>query len=246
MQKISPLWLLLTLSACANWPVFSHLEEDGAVWDASTSPSSLVDISWTDVTELEDWSESPVDLDPLPWAAAAGAGVRVSGTLVGAGWRTYFPWESWQQNGCVSDAWDQGYSEELLGGYYGEDVDTAVIEVQAAGVLCASVVLPGASAGEVGVDLLLYALEDDPCNPPTGLVEVEGQDGMVPWGTDIGQRASWQHPVALGDRFAVQLGAYAAPDGAEELPYILGLSLVASTPGADAVWCPLLASEDPS
>lgn len=230
-----PLLLLIAgLFGCANWPVADHLAEDGAPYSTDTDPAALVEVTWGALLENVDFANLPSQAEQLVGPNALGEGLLIDGTLVGSGWQDNLQWSTWEDPRCPGAQLPEEYLS-ALDGYFAADEDLWIWSAPGDGALCVSVSL---AQDDAGADFLIHRL-GEACAMPHALV----WEGDQPLGRDAQLRAPQAIPVIEGDRFLIQLGAYAPQSAPEPVNYRAGISFLLSSATSNAVWCPLLPEE---
>lgn len=219
---------------CAAWPLHANLPDNGDPVPADVDPATLVDVTWTAVSD-EEPNDHPDDSSVLP--IESGAGFVGSGTLDGIGWdssASTLAIEACGRTGSLVPDTEQGR--------YVADVDIYPFRVVDSGALCVRGEL---GTGDVAWDLVVFELDD--CGVPVGPLTVEedgvsrvlgfgAQDPSVSWGTPI--PALRDYVLVVGGFRNLTAGEDAnAPD--RIVPYELAVSVVpASGDVADQFTCP--------
>ncbi|MFZ5478379.1 MAG: hypothetical protein ACOZNI_16545 [Myxococcota bacterium] len=209
-------FLLPGLLACADWPRFAHLPDDGReALAAGEEPPADDTVTWTELGTREDrYDDDPRDLPAEDLEVlAVDEGNALHGRATGSGWD--FEATAERPADCGSPS---GFPSEAEGDYVG-DVDWRVVTVSEPGALCSELVY---ADGETRGDVLLYTL--DACGIPDE--PVRDADGDVVGFGDEDARNRWWVEVAEPATFGVVAAAWAPDDETRALRYLWGLSLV--------------------
>ncbi len=194
---------------CAGWPLWSAMPEDSALVPVGEPPPGGA-VDWVEQASSEpDGWPSEVATHQLP----EGTGLLFRGALEGAGWDPAAAPAT--VAGCEGDR----RRNAAASGDYTADTDMIVVDVAAAGPLCAAVSVGGSA---YGWDLLVFPVDD--CDAPEDALVVDG--AVI--GADLGGEAGgWQVDVAPG-RYAVLLAAYAPDDPSVVIDWAIGVSAPAA------------------
>lgn len=227
-------WMLLT--ACAEWPRFSHLPEASPAVEVGTDADDAAEDPSIEWVELPPRTDDHTDDSPLGLPAeslSAGRGNWVQTTLLGSG-----------RDPEAVPARDQAcghrsaFPPEDAGDYLG-DVDWRVVDLTEAGTFCSVFEL---ADPEARADVLLYTLDE--CGVPVAANRA-GDGSLLGWNVEEAT-VSWHWPVVEAVRMGVVV-AGRVPDNPEALlVYDWSLSLLPAPEEDDTapVTCPTHEDED--
>lgn len=221
------------LSACAEWPRYSHVPQDDIKgYPPGTDPSDAVDVEWAAPEhETDPGNDTPGAVASL----GLSAGRVYYGSLDGSGWDSTLEVDHAITCGDVL-----GTSEfpPIEQGDYTGDVDWVSVVPEAEGVLCTrlELTLDDSLPDGFAYDMLLYDLDE--CNNPVTLYrDDEGRPlGEALYADDEG----WSVSVTAGTPLSVALAGF-IPGSivTEQLSWRLGVALVPAAPSGETL-CPSL------
>lgn len=229
----------LTLAtACEGWPRWSDdlaPADDIAIGE---DPRTLVEVSWETVDAgAEPQNDAPVAL-PRVAQLTRGNGQIFADTLSGIGERCGVPDRvvAWSDPETCGEASFPRYAGEE-GCDYVFDVDVVIVEPAASGYLCVSGWL-GASPPPYRIDVVTFGLPET-CSVPDRILSDD--DGEALGFGAYSERIEYGFPVEPRQRYAVMVAGWAEHDREAEVPYNLGVALIAPPPeGPGEVLCPQL------
>ena len=214
----------LTLTACQNWPTWSHLEGDsGVLYAAGENPPEAT--VWTEGDAL---AAGP---DAASVELAPGEGLTFDLQLSGAGTSS--------GSAAGGDTACDGLSSEFPPGdrgAYAGDVRWLPLTVSDPATLCLEATWDSGHT----IDLVLYDVSE--CAVPRGPVE-DPTSGVV-LGYDSVDGAAWAAGVVAGPTYAVAIAA-AAPSDNGVVPLRVGVAAAwPGVSGGDSGACPSLPAEE--
>jgi hypothetical protein len=218
LPALSAAAMLAVLAACADWPRFDHLERDdtgGAPPPGAVQRENPVH-TWTDIGPVAD----PADDTPAGAIAesyAAGQGIRLVGTLQGAGWAEG---EVPARGNC--EGTPLAFPTEDLGNYRG-DLDWRSVQITEAGVFCSRFV---PALGVARVDVLIFRA--DPCG--TAGEALLDRDGLIVGFSPSEAENDWSTPVSVG-AYVLVAAAWQPDDPQLWIDYTWDLALLDADAG---------------
>lgn len=231
--RASPLLFLALLSACAEWPRYSHLPQDDIEgYPPGTDPADAVQVEWA---EPEHETDAGDDTPPALVSLALSAGRIYYGSLDGSGWDSNI-----EPDHTITCGEDIGTSEfpPVEQGTYTGDVDWVSVSPEADGVLCTTLELTLDDSLPEGFayDMLLYDL--DACNNPVTLHR--NDDGRALGESLYADEEGWSEDTTAGSALAIMLAGFIPGDlVTEQLAWRLGVALVPAAPSGETL-CPSL------
>ena len=216
--------ILVTLSACSQWPRMANLPTEEGI-PAEDGVASLVDITWLNVDSDDADNDQPNGMGVTIVALTPGDGIVFDAQLDGIGWDNSGEPSPLADENCPQATGTRAPLADQ-GDYIG-DVDFLRISATASGTLCAEVVLDQAS---VGWDLAARPVDD--CGIPTG---GPIDDAGISAG---GAQGGWQLQVAAGESIALSFAGYSPNDLALTVGYSIALALVPDASDGSPGLCP--------